>query len=532
LQEVDEGAIGSTDFFSKYQWDTLSRLGLVSYRDGTSDAYAQYALNDDLQTLTQSFTGGSSLSFGYTWYEDHQLQSSTVGNPLFQYAPKAGTIDYGTADADNGYTSSKVKSVTTTFTYDGNHNLIFDGSNTLTYDVENRLVQAVNKATSQYLYDPLGHRKQATVGTVVTQFVLEGSTEIADYSGSGTGKPLFFTVPGLGGLPLASVTSPGPKEKIEYYHRDGLGSTVALTEAGSSGTKAHYSYDAFGQTATTSGVPYRFAGYRLDAATGLYYVHARMYSPALGRFLQPDPIGIAGGANLYAYVGNDPINLVDPTGNIGQLGNAAWDTASNHPAAVFGGTAALLGAGICVVVEPCGAIVGGGGLILAGGGTVAAGGTATVGSAVAVTGIVGGTSIAAADLYYNSTSDDAAVAAARGAAADAAANGATGGATSGLVTEGGEIFTGASTRAGGPGMATNPIVQQALDNVPDALQSAYHGCCGEINAASNALNAGASVDGATMATVRAVGNSAGTIMEGCSTCQAVARQLGIRLVSP
>jgi RHS repeat-associated protein len=47
---------------------------------------------------------------------------------------------------------------------------------------------------------------------------------------------------------------------------------------------------------------------------GLYYYKARMYQPGLGRFLQPDPIGYGGGANLYAYVGNDPINFVDPLG--------------------------------------------------------------------------------------------------------------------------------------------------------------------------------------------------------------------------
>jgi RHS repeat-associated protein len=47
------------------------------------------------------------------------------------------------------------------------------------------------------------------------------------------------------------------------------------------------------------------------AETGLYFYRARHYSPQWGRFLQPDPIGYSGGINLYAYVGNDPLNFCE-----------------------------------------------------------------------------------------------------------------------------------------------------------------------------------------------------------------------------
>jgi RHS repeat-associated protein len=56
------------------------------------------------------------------------------------------------------------------------------------------------------------------------------------------------------------------------------------------------------------------AGAQYDQETGLYYMRARYYDPELGRFLSEDPIGIAGGLNLYAYAGNDPVNASDPAG--------------------------------------------------------------------------------------------------------------------------------------------------------------------------------------------------------------------------
>ena len=91
------------------------------------------------------------------------------------------------------------------------------------------------------------------------------------------------------------------------------GSIVASLPS-TSATLTKTGYRPFGQSATATG-SYRYTGRRIDAETnGLYYYRARMYSPALGRFLQPDPAGYAGGRNLYAYVGNDPLNKTDPNG--------------------------------------------------------------------------------------------------------------------------------------------------------------------------------------------------------------------------
>ncbi|MBK6780632.1 MAG: RHS repeat-associated core domain-containing protein [Gemmatimonadetes bacterium] len=61
-------------------------------------------------------------------------------------------------------------------------------------------------------------------------------------------------------------------------------------------------------------VRYHFAGREYDSESGLYYMRARYYDPALGRWISEAPIGIAGGLNVYAYAGNDPVNLTDPSG--------------------------------------------------------------------------------------------------------------------------------------------------------------------------------------------------------------------------
>jgi RHS repeat-associated protein len=122
--------------------------------------------------------------------------------------------------------------------------------------------------------------------------------------------------------PLAQVAGGA----LTYLHTDGTGSVIAQTSP-TGAVLDRYGYGAYGESATTAGVLYRYAGRRLDPETGLYYNRARMYSAKLGRFLQPDPSGTADGANLYAYTNNDPVNKTDPSGRFAQgVESGAYET--------------------------------------------------------------------------------------------------------------------------------------------------------------------------------------------------------------
>ncbi len=107
--------------------------------------------------------------------------------------------------------------------------------------------------------------------------------------------------------------------QVYYYHFDGLGSVVALSDS-EGDTVQLYGYSAYGHVVASDPNhpnPYMFTGRRFDIETGLYYYRARYYNPHIGRFMQTDPIGYGDGINWYQYCRNNPVNCVDPSGLLG-----------------------------------------------------------------------------------------------------------------------------------------------------------------------------------------------------------------------
>jgi RHS repeat-associated protein len=196
-----------------------------------------------------------------------------------------------------------------TLTYDLNGNLTGDGTNTYTWDARDRLVGVTGPGMSaSFVYDAAGRRVSKTINGQTTGYLYDGVNVVQEQAGApGTANLLNGGVDEV----FRRTDSAGAWTPLS----DALGSTLALTDDAGA-VQTSFSYGAFGETARAgAGVEHagQYAG-RENDQTGLYYNRARYYSPALQRFISEDPIGLAGGDNLYAYVSNDPADFSDPSG--------------------------------------------------------------------------------------------------------------------------------------------------------------------------------------------------------------------------
>ena len=164
-----------------------------------------------------------------------------------------------------------------------------------------------------YTYNGNGQRvKKVVNGTkTIFHYSLNGQI-IAESNSAGTITAEYVY---LNGQPLAKMEG----ANTYYYHNDHLATPQKMTDA--SGTVVWAAdYKPFGEvTITVSTITnnLRFPGQYYDAETGLHYNYYRDYNPALGRYVQADPIGLVGGINLFIYVDNGPIVWIDPWGLTG-----------------------------------------------------------------------------------------------------------------------------------------------------------------------------------------------------------------------
>jgi RHS repeat-associated protein len=249
-------------------------------------------LYDNLNRLQQASTPSAGYQYDYDRY----------GNRLHQTPLNGG----------NGlslvYVNNQISALG--IVYDASGNMIQDGNHTYSYDAENRLVSVDGGQTATYLYSADGLRVRSTVGANFVDYVHDGAGEVVGVLGA-NGALIRQEIGGL-----ATYNSNG----AYFHHRDGLGNLRVITDQTGTITQTCTNLP-FGDAlnCTASGItPLNFTSYTRDAETQLDFADARYYTSQFGRFMSPDPLGgkVAEpqSLNRYAYVTNDPLSLVDPSG--------------------------------------------------------------------------------------------------------------------------------------------------------------------------------------------------------------------------
>ena len=220
----------------------------------------------------------------------------------------------------------------TSYTYDAAGRLLSDGIRTFSWDALGRLRQVEANAVvlASYGYDSQNRRVRKTVGTNTTYYLYDLENRLtAEIAGSGTVLREYIW---LENEPLA-LREYELRPGLYFYINDHLGTPQQLITA--DGTVVwQAAYLPFGEAQLRVGTitnNLRFPGQYFDAETGLHYNWNRYYNPDTGRYLSPDPIGLEGGLNLYAYVENDPVNLVDPEGDFRRPPNYTYNWRGRIP---------------------------------------------------------------------------------------------------------------------------------------------------------------------------------------------------------
>jgi len=324
-------ANGDVIFQETYVRDANGRRTKVTQLDGSTVDYEYDALAR-LKTETYKDPGGAiTRQLSYTY--------DAVGNRL--------TLNDNGANTTYSYnaTDQLTSEGLSTYAYDSNGNTLSRSTGgalvRYSYNARDKLTQVTqpDSSTITYVYDADGNRVRSVGPGATTNYVVDPTTRTPEVvvETNGSGQIVASYTYGLG---LISQRRSGVDS---FYISDALGSTRALTNSQGAVTD-RYSYDAFGQLLSSSGTTvnsFLYTGEQKDDAAGLYYLRARNYDPALGRFMSQDPhqgtLQEPSSLNRYVYVQNNPVNMTDPTGRYGwEEGTAIHQILGQHYISVWG----------------------------------------------------------------------------------------------------------------------------------------------------------------------------------------------------
>ena len=350
-----------------YGYDAVGNLTSTTYPNGVTSTY-EYDVVNRLEKLTNADAGGTLSSYTYAlgpvgnrtgvveaglavanrtvvWdYDDlYRLTGETIDAPgsandaVVAYAYDAvgnrisvernGTVTTYDYDDNDRLLSETTGGVTTAYDYDANGNVIERSVGATVdqydFDAENRLVSASLQSgpatgVTEYTYDADGLRTSRTHGGTTTSFLVDKNRPFGEVLAETTGAT---TVTYTHGHDLVAQTRPATG--ASFYLHDGQLSTRQLADDAGAVTD-DYTYDAYGRQLAAAGTTpnrYRYGGEQLDDSTGFYYLRARYYDPASGRFVSTDPQ--QGSAfdppslHRYLYANANPVNVADPSGEFG-----------------------------------------------------------------------------------------------------------------------------------------------------------------------------------------------------------------------
>lgn len=298
VEQIDTGG----EFYS-YDYDDAFRItGITNYSSASQSWTYGY---DGLDRLTS----GASPARNEGWTYDAN------GNRLTQTSTAPATVSNTLSiDPARNRLLSISGSRSNTYGYDNAGNVVSESNSA-------RPVSLASTTTTTYKYNALSQRIAKSVGSVVTYFVYdEAGHLLGEYGGAGA---LIQETVWLGDIPVATLRpKPGSGVDIYYVHTDHLNTPRKVTRPDDGTLMWRWHPAPFGDTLPNENPQaagafrynLRFPGQYYDAESGLNYNYYRDYDPAVGRYIESDPIGLDGGINTYAYVDADPVGRIDPMG--------------------------------------------------------------------------------------------------------------------------------------------------------------------------------------------------------------------------